>query len=204
MANILIIYGHPKTPTSFNYELQKRIYTALSERGHKVITRDLYEISFNPLLSSSDLEKIHSNEIPDDIKKEQEEIKKADVIIFIYPIWWAGSPAIIKGYIDRVFSYGFAYKYQGGKVVGLLNDKTAIILNSTGTPSEFYEHEGFHSAIKKVTDEGIFAFCGFKNIKHIFNGNMSALTETEKQKIITSTTNEVTTYITQEFSISGC
>ncbi len=180
MANILLIYGHPKTPNSFNFSLKEKLVFALKERGHNVLVRDLYEVSFNPLLSSDDLSKFHNNEIPDDIRREHEFIKNADIIIFIYPIWWAGSPAIIKGYIDRVFSYGFAYMYKGNKVVGLLTDKRAVIINSNGSPYDFYEKAGYYNAIKKVTDEGIFAFCGFKRIKHIFFGGIMNKTPEEK------------------------
>ena len=181
MANILLIYGHPKTPTSFNFSLKEKLVSVLKTKGHNVLVRDLYEVSFNPLLSSEDLAKLHNNEIPDDIKKEQDFIKNADVIIFIYPIWWAGSPAIIKGYIDRVFSYSFAYMYKGNKVVGLLTDKRAIIINSHGSPYDFYEREGFHTAIQKVNDDGIFAFCGFKRIKHLFFGGIMNKTIEEKE-----------------------
>ena len=190
MANILLIYGHPKTPTSFNFSLKEKLVFALKNRGHSVLVRDLYEISFYPLLSSDDLSKFHSHEIPDDIKKEHEFIKNADVIIFIYPIWWAGSPAIIKGYIDRVFSYGFAYMYKGDKVVGLLTDKRAIIINSTGSTDEFYEKEGFHNAIKKTVDEGIFKFCGFKKVRHIFFGGIMNKTESEKDTNIRQAVDE--------------
>ena len=180
MVNILLVYGHPKTPTSFNFSLKEKLVSLLKSKGYNVLVRDLYEVSFNPLLSSEDLAKLHNNEIPDDIKQEQEFIKNADVIIFIYPIWWAGSPAIIKGYIDRVFSYGFAYMYRGNKVVGLLTDKRAIVINSNGSPYELYENEGFYSAMRKVVDDGIFRFCGFNKIKHIFFGGIMNKTQEEK------------------------
>lgn len=180
MVNILLVYGHPKTPTSFNFSLKEKLVSVLKSKGYNVLVRDLYEVSFNPLLSSEDLAKLHNNEIPDDIKQEQEFIKNADVIIFIYPIWWAGSPAIIKGYIDRVFSYGFAYMYRGNKVVGLLTDKRAIVINSNGSPYELYENEGFYSAMRKVVDDGIFRFCGFNKIKHIFFGGIMNKTQEEK------------------------
>ncbi|MBP3616148.1 MAG: NAD(P)H-dependent oxidoreductase [Alphaproteobacteria bacterium] len=180
MVNILLVYGHPKTPTSFNFSLKEKLVSVLKSKGYNVLVRDLYEVSFNPLLSSEDLAKLHNNEIPDDIKQEQEFIKNADVIIFIYPIWWAGSPAIIKGYIDRVFSYGFAYMYRGNKVVGLLTDKRAIVINSNGSPYELYENEGFYPAMRKVVDDGIFRFCGFNKIKHIFFGGIMNKTQEEK------------------------
>ncbi|MBD5405490.1 NAD(P)H-dependent oxidoreductase [bacterium] len=190
MANILLVYGHPKTPKSFNFDLKERLVETLKAHGHNVLVRDLYEISFNPLLSSKDLELIHNNQIPDDIKKEQDFIRNADVIIFIYPIWWAGQPAIIKGYIDRVFSYGFAYMYKGGKVVGLLPDKKAIIINSNGNSTELYKKDGFYDAMKLLVDKGIFAFCGFSKVKHLFYGSLSVKTDEEKQRDIDNAVDE--------------
>lgn len=190
MANILLVYGHPKTPRSFNFDLKERLVATLRAHGHNVLVRDLYEISFNPLLSSKDLELIHNNEIPEDIKREQDFIRNADVIIFIYPIWWAGQPAIIKGYIDRVFSYGFAYMYKGGKVVGLLPDKKAIIINSNGNSTELYEREGFYDAMRLVVDKGIFAFCGFSKVKHLFYGDMSTKSDADKNENINNAIDE--------------
>ncbi len=181
MANILLIYGHPKTPNSFNFELKEKLVQVLKSKGHNVLVRDLYEISFNPLLSSNDLEKIHNKEIPDDVKQEQEFIKHADIIIFIYPIWWAGQPAIIKGYIDRVFSYGFAYVYKGNKVIGLLSDKRAIIINSTGSNYQDYESQGFYNSMKLLVDKGIFEFCGFKKIKHLFYGGVPTASPKDRE-----------------------
>ena len=72
MVNILLVYGHPKTPTSFNFSLKEKLVSVLKSKGYNVLVRDLYEVSFNPLLSSEDLAKLHNNEIPDDIKQEQE------------------------------------------------------------------------------------------------------------------------------------
>ena len=190
MANILLVYGHPKTPKSFNFDLKERLVETLKAHGHNVLVRDLYEISFNPLLSSKDLELIHNNQIPDDVKKEQDFIRNADVIIFIYPIWWAGQPAIIKGYIDRVFSYGFAYMYKGGKVIGLLPNKKAIIINSNGNSTELYKKDGFYDAMKLLVDKGIFAFCGFSKVKHLFYGSLSVKTDEEKQKDIDNAVDE--------------
>ena len=190
MANILLVYGHPKTPKSFNFDLKERLVETLKAHGHNVLVRDLYEISFNPLLSSKDLELIHNNQIPDDIKKEQDFIRNADVIIFIYPIWWAGQPAIIKGYIDRVFSYGFAYMYKGGKVIGLLPNKKAIIINSNGNSTELYKKDGFYDSMKLLVDKGIFAFCGFSKVKHLFYGSLSVKTDEEKQKDIDNAVDE--------------
>ncbi|MEJ1715164.1 NAD(P)H-dependent oxidoreductase, partial [Escherichia coli] len=86
----------------------------LQKKGHEVEVRDLYEMQFQPTLGRSEM----IGGIGEDVVVEQEYLKWADVITFIYPIWWTGLPAIMKGYIDRVFSYGFAYKYVNGVQMG--------------------------------------------------------------------------------------
>ena len=184
MANILLIYGHPKTPTSFNFDLKEKLLFTLKNKGHNVFVRDLYEVNFNPVLSSKDLEMFHNNEIPDDIKREQDFIRSANIMIFIYPIWWTGLPAIIKGYFDKVFSYGFAYKRRGSEIIGLLNDKTAIIINSHGNSIKTYNEQGMYNAMKLTSDTGIFAFCGFKTIKHLFFGEITSATSEVRENYI--------------------
>ncbi len=191
MANVLVIYGHPQTPKSFNFDLKEQLVQALSLKGHNVIVRDLYQINFNPLLSTNDLSNIHNNSFSKDIVQEQDYITKSNIIIFIYPIWWAGQPAIIKGYIDRVFSYGFAYVNKNGKITGLLTNKKVVILNSHGNGFNIYDTEGFYDAMRLVIDKGIFAFCGFDDIKHLFFDSMNIKTSDDKQKDIELAINEV-------------
>lgn len=108
--------------------------------------------------------------MPEDIAVEQEQIKWADVIIFVYPVWWTGLPAMLKGYVDRVFSYGFAYQYVEGNPVGLLEVKKALLFSTTGAANEIYEQIGMHNSMKQTTDQGIFGFTGIKVIDHVFFG----------------------------------
>lgn len=104
----LVVYAHP-VAGSVNHQLLNSVLESL--KGHEVEVRDLNQLAFNPVLSSEDLAGQRRGEVATDVKTEQDFIREADVITFIYPIWWAGLPAILKGYVDRVFSYGFAYRY---------------------------------------------------------------------------------------------
>lgn len=113
----LIIYAHPNQE---NAQYKQCIEKMLEQRGLEVIVRDLYSIGFDPVLSLDDMTGQRKGIVNDLIKKEQEYISWADLVTFIYPIWWTGMPAIMKGYIDRVFSYGFAYSYDQGIQKGLL------------------------------------------------------------------------------------
>lgn len=118
----LIIYAHPN-PKSFNHAILETISEELKKKKKEFKVRDLYKIGFNPALSTKDLSAIQNGAVPKDIEKEQEYIRKADTIVFIFPIWWSSMPAILKGYIDRVFSLKFAYDITEDGVFGLLKGK---------------------------------------------------------------------------------
>jgi NAD(P)H dehydrogenase (quinone) len=127
----LVVYAHPH-PESFNHAIMETIVQTLENKGHEVVVRDLYALDFQPVLKPEDTDAMKSGHIPEDIKTEQEFITQSDVITFIYPIWWAGLPAIIKGYVDRVFSYGYAYAYGEEGIIQLLKGKKGLIINTHG------------------------------------------------------------------------
>ncbi len=151
----LIIYAHP-SQGSLNHAILTTAVEGLKQKGHDVVVRDLYAIDFQAVVSSSEI----IGEIGEDIVREQEYLQWAEVITFIYPIWWTGMPAIMKGYIDRVFSYGFAYKYINGVQMGLLKGKKAIILNTQGKSHAEYASIGMDQALRLTSDKGIFEYCG--------------------------------------------
>lgn len=133
-----------------NHAILEAAVKGLQKKGHEVVVRDLYAIEFQPAVSSSEI----LGGIGEDIIQEQEHLKWADVITFIYPIWWTGLPAMMKGYIDRIFSYGFAYKYVNGVQMGLLKGKKAIILNTQGKSHEEYARSGMDQALRLTSDKG--------------------------------------------------
>jgi NAD(P)H dehydrogenase (quinone) len=125
--------------------------------------RDLYEVGFDPVLRGTDFEAYQSGKLPWDIKVEQDEISWADFITFVYPIWWTGIPAVLKGYFDRVFSYGFAYAIdENGELQRLLSGKRVAVFNTHGQPWDLYTKTGMYDAMNKTSDTGIFEFTGMK------------------------------------------
>jgi NAD(P)H dehydrogenase (quinone) len=163
----LIIYVHPNS-SSLNHFFKQTILESLEESGEETEVRDLNEINFSPVLSLEDMNGQRMGKVAEDVKVEQDFITWADRIIFIYPIWWTGMPAIMKGYIDRVFSYGFAYRYDNGVQKGLLEGKKAIIVNSHGKSNAEYEASGMDKALALTSDTGIFNYCGFEIQKHFY------------------------------------
>ncbi|WP_239023264.1 NAD(P)H-dependent oxidoreductase [Flavobacterium endoglycinae] len=163
----LIIYAHPN-PESLNSHFKQTLAEHLSNSGQEVIIRDLNQLNFNPVLSLHDMQGQRIGKVTDDVKQEQEFISWADHITFIYPIWWTGMPAIMKGYIDRVFSYGFAYRYDQGVQKGLFTGKQTTVINTHGKSQAEYEKIGMDKALSLTSDKGIFTYCGLEINQHFF------------------------------------
>ncbi|SDH92597.1 NAD(P)H dehydrogenase (quinone) [Vibrio xiamenensis] len=163
--NHLIIYAHP-SDKSLNATIKNNL-TEMLKSEHDVQIRDLHQLNFNPVLSAQDLTDQRRGVVAKEVKTEQQLIEWADCLTFIYPIWWAGMPAMMKGYIDRVFSYGFAYRYVEGKQQGLLSDKKVVVINTQGKSAQEYQASGMDKAIALTSDFGIFQYCGMKVIAHL-------------------------------------
>lgn len=163
----LVVYSHPN-PESFNHAVLEVVTETLKSEGHEVVVRDLYAIGFEPALKASDFEDIQSGNLSQDIKEEQGHIAWADVVTVVHPVWWTGLPAMYKGYIDRVFCYGFAYSFDAKGLVPQLKGKKVLIINTQGTPKAAYDASGMFEAMKMTSDTGIYKFCGLEVIDHIF------------------------------------
>ncbi|MFD2933889.1 NAD(P)H-dependent oxidoreductase [Spirosoma flavum] len=175
----LIIYAHPDQ-TSFNHDIKNAMVEKLHQAGDLVEVRDLYALEFDPILTTADLAASKTGQIPADIATEQSFIAWADVVTFIYPIWWTGLPAIMKGYIDRVFMYGFAYQYVQGVQQGLLKGKKAIIINTQGKSHDEYRSTGMDKALQLTSDKGIFDYCGFEILHHVFLASVLQASPTQR------------------------
>jgi NAD(P)H dehydrogenase (quinone) len=164
--NTLILYANYKK-ISFNSAIRDILAETFHKNGHEVVIRDLYDIKFNPVLSRGDLVSINQEIYPNEITEEQKFIKRADIIAIVYPIWWSGMPAILKGYIERVFLDGFAFRMKDGKSKPLLNDKKVMLFNTTGS-SEFFNTKEQIDALNFITEKCIFEYCGMEIINHSY------------------------------------
>ncbi|MBC8084374.1 MAG: NAD(P)H-dependent oxidoreductase [Hymenobacter sp.] len=169
--NATIVYAHPN-PLSFNHALLERTTAQLQAAGATTHVRDLYALGFDPLLKPADFQAFQQGAVPADIQAEQDYIRAADWLVFIYPTWWWDRPAILKGYIDRVFSYGFAFGVgPDSAVLPLLTGKKALVLNTFGGPTQTQEQVGNtgNLAAKSMT-LGTLALCGIDTVYHPLNG----------------------------------
>lgn len=166
----LIIYVNPEKE-SFSHEIMEFVKEYSLKKGHEVEIRDLYKIDFNPVLNLEEIQSLDRGEVLPDVKREQEYLQWAEVITFIYPIWWE-IPAMMKGYFDRVFSYKYAYILEDDEPKGLLPPKKVFKFTPMGTPREVYEKNGLRKAYEKAIDSGIIQSTGLKIVDSIlFGGN---------------------------------
>jgi len=179
----LILYAHPN-PKSFNHAICETVHAELNRSGATVSVRDLYSMNFNPVLSADDLAGMMQGQLQPEVKAEQEHISSADVIIVIYPLWWAGMPAILKGYIDRIFTEGFAYRIAGTDLEGLLKNKRVLLITTTGAPKEMYEASGMFKSMAQTTGEGIFQFTGMELIEHKYFCAIPYVTDEDRKKML--------------------
>lgn len=156
----LVVFSHPN-PTSFNAAILATVKEELQNKGAEVKVKDLYAMNWNPVLSGEDFQNFMSGQTPEDIAREQADVAWADVMILIGPIWWFSVPAMLKGYIDRVMSMGFAYQYTETGPKGLLGGKKAVIITTSGADEQVAAHSGMIESINRSLVRGVFGFCGF-------------------------------------------
>ena len=162
MKKILIINGHPDKE-SFCFALAKKYKEGADLAAADCKLVHLIDLDFNPILTYG-YRRI--SELEPDLIIMQQEILAADHLVLLYPNWWSTFPALLKGFIDRVFLPGFAFKYREGSPFWdkLLKGKTARLIVTMDTPKWYYwlinKNAGHHAM--KI---GVLAFCGIKPVK---------------------------------------
>lgn len=169
-----VILAHPNKE-SFNYEIYQRVLRKLESEGIILFAHDLYEEDFNPILTKKDFEKTQDDVIP-----YINHLLVSDMIIFIHPNWWGQPPAILKGWIDRVFKEGEIYTVTKGKTEGKLNNKKALVINTSNISNDM-DKELFGEPILKFWKHIVFASCGLEKMNRI-NFDQIAMSSAEQRK----------------------
>ena len=176
---VFIVHAHHE-PKSFNGALTRCAEKVLTENGHEVIVSDLYAMKFdaisdrrnfttekNPDYLKQQEEEKYATEMEgfsEDIKAEMEKLFWCDQLIFQFPLWWFSLPAVLKGWVDRVFAMGKIY--GGGKWYdnGVFTGKRAMLSLTTGGPPTMYSSTGLNGDINSILfpiNHGILNFVGF-------------------------------------------
>lgn len=185
--NVLLVHAHPE-PRSLNGSLKDFIVGHLQQDGHDVRVSDLYAMRWKATLDagdsldgtaserfdpSDDSRRAYANDRQSpDIAAEQEKLRWADAVILQFPLWWFTMPAILKGWIDRVYAYGFAYgvgehsddhwgdRYGEGSMAG----KRAMLVVTTGGWDSHYAARGINGPIDDLLfpiQHGVLFYPGF-------------------------------------------
>ena len=177
--NILVVHAHPE-PKSFNGAMTRTAVAALTGAGHAVRVSDLYAMRFDPVSDrrnfttvrdpdfyNQQVEELHANEadgfVPE-IAAELDKLVWCDTLILQFPLWWFGLPAIMKGWVDRVFAMGRTYGFGQWYDQGIFRGRRAMCAVTTGAPESIYASDGLHGDIRNLlfpVNHGILYFTGF-------------------------------------------
>ncbi len=196
--NHLIIFAHPNSQ-SFNTALLEKVCEASQTEGVNLIVRNLYQMNFNPVLEWPELSDVFRGKVLEEIKQEQQYIQQADLITLIYPLWWMGFPAILKGYFDRVLTHGFAYKTDETGSYGLLQGKKMQQFITIGNNVATYEERGFAKSLDDCLINGLFNYCSITDIEHTFLGDIHIIDDNARKVMLAlvkeKTENKITTIL---------
>ncbi len=153
----LLVMAHPRTD-SLTAELTRRAQVRLESAGFTVDLLDLYQEGFDPRLGPedepdwADPDKTYSAEVHAHMRR----VAAAEVLIVVFPLWWFGPPAILKGWIDRVWNHGFAY----GRSTPLLAGKRMLWLTTVSYTEADFTSLGWDRTVTHVLRTGISEYCG--------------------------------------------
>jgi putative NADPH-quinone reductase len=165
LPRALVVLCHPNR-SGFNQAVAEAARQALNAT-HAVDFLDLYKEDFNPVLPADELPRKFSFDVT--TQKYNDLVKNASVYVFAHPDWWGGPPALLKGFIDRVFRPGVAYEFEGyeflsKKKAALLEGRKALVFTTT----DYAKPEGEDpSAV--IWKKNVFAYCGIDDARvHTF------------------------------------
>ena len=208
---VFIVHAHHE-PNSFNAALTNAAQRALTSIGHEVKISDLYAMKFDPVSDrrnfttvknpdylKQQMEEMYASEVngfAPDIQGEIKKVEWCDLMIWQFPLWWFSVPAILKGWVDRVFAMGLAYGQGRAYEKGVFRGKRAMLSVTTGGAEEafaeksdppriFHEGHGFHGdiyGILRPLQRGILRFTGFDVLRpHIVYGPVRLTDEQRRQ-----------------------
>jgi len=180
--NALIIIANPGT-NSFSHAMADVAQDVLQKVGYSIARHDLYAEHFNPVQPAGESENIAS--IDPLVERHASELSHADLVLIFHPNWWSQPPAILKGWIDRVFRLDTAYTYPAGVgydgvPVGMLKARHALVFNTSNTPPA-REISVFGDPLETLWKTSVFALCGVSGVVRRTYAPMSSSTPEQRQ-----------------------
>ncbi|QUD87528.1 NAD(P)H-dependent oxidoreductase [Phenylobacterium montanum] len=166
-----VIVAHPN-PESLNLALARAYASAVESLGHTATLRDLYRLGFDPRLPLEELPHDLTATPRPDVAAERAAIGGADVFVFVYPLWFNAPPAMMKGYWDRVFGYGFGFSMGDAGNRPALSGRSMLTITTSGAPQRWVRETGSFEALRTLFDRHVAAVCGLSAIEHLHFGDI--------------------------------
>jgi len=167
-----VIFAHPNE-RSFTAAVAAAYAEAVQSLGQTAVLRDLYRIGFDPCLRDSERVGENGFQPGQDVLSERQLIGRCDVFALIYPLWLNAPPAMLKGYLDRVFGFGFAYGADGHSYEPMLKGRSLISFSSSGAPAAWLQETGSWNALQALFDTYFASLCGMRVVTHVHTGGVT-------------------------------
>lgn len=177
----LVILAHPYAK-SYCHALYERITLTLERAGHTVDRLHLDAENFDPVMRSADLAVYAKGQSADPaVPAYQARIDAAQQLVFIFPIWWEVMPALLKGFVDKVFTKGWAYEPARLGVQGHLDHvQRAVIVTTMNTPKWAYRWL-YGNAVQRALVRGTLRKCGVRKVQWVALSPVSHVTATQRE-----------------------
>lgn len=189
---VLVVYCHPN-PESFTHAVLEEVQAGLRAGGCVVETLDLHAEGFDPVLVVDRTRRRRDLDKVEETRPHREQLARCDAVVLVYPVWWGGFPAILKGWIDRVLVSGVAYSFEGRPPSavfprGLLRDKQLHCFYTLDSPWWVaLVDPGWFSSLFSV-----FSYCGFASVRRHYLARLKRTSEAERAAWLAHVRDEAT------------
>jgi NAD(P)H dehydrogenase (quinone) len=166
-----VILAHPAAK-SLNAAIAESYAEAVRKAGDEVVVRDLYAMGFDPCLKAEEIPGPGEPRFGRDVVDERARLADVDVFAFVYPLWFNAPPAILKGYVDRVFGMGFGFKPGFGGTEPALRGRRMISFTTSGAPDFWVKETGALETLSRLFDAHLAGVCGLEVADHLHFGGM--------------------------------
>ncbi|MGY1550271.1 NAD(P)H-dependent oxidoreductase [Microbacterium sp. A588] len=169
--HLLTIFSHPFRDR-YPAAVMDSFHDPFMRAGHTIDVLDLHREQFDPRFTAEDHAHFWGGPVPPGIEEMHRRVEEADRLAFVFPVYWWSMPALMKGWIERVFTAGWAYQYGRGvedrgraPLHGLLPSTPTVLIGVGGSKQTTYEKYGYDDAMRTQLDVGIFAYCGINDVE---------------------------------------
>ena len=163
--HVLTIFAHPRRDSFTGAVLESLLDGFHAVEGHTIEIADLYGEDFESRFQPADYAQFRGETMPAEVRREQARFDRCDAVAFVFPVWWWSFPAVLKGWIDRVFSEGWAYNFEPGLSRGRLKDRPTLVLGVAGSRESTYRKYRYDEAMRVQIDVGILGYCGLRDVE---------------------------------------